>query len=333
MAAENGKKQVAADFQSFIDEGRERKKNEALAAKILGSNRRSSTPASKGLGGTMASRAGISKRSQQPRSSTGNVDGEWVHDLHGTNSPRSSPKPGSLAARISNPNLGPAGNPRQKRQAAKVAEALIRTELLPASARKSPAAAPTQTGSFNKGLTIRGLAGPFVVMAQNFAPGTTAADIESAMTPIGGIITRCQILKEHPIVIAEITFESKEGAENVIATFNNQTADGRILSVYPKAAGVSPAPTPAPVNKAPPTGPRHPMGHPPTGPRAQRNNNNDNIVDGTLGFADPMETDDVFPNGNGRQPPRGPKGLYSDGLVRGNGNRGGGRARGRGARR
>jgi hypothetical protein len=60
-------------------------------------------------------------------------------------------------------------------------------------------------------------------MAQNFAPGTTAADIESAVTPIGGLVTRCRVLKTHPIVIAEIVFESKEGADNVVATFNNQT--------------------------------------------------------------------------------------------------------------
>lgn len=72
-------------------------------------------------------------------------------------------------------------------------------------------------------MTIRGLAGPFAVMAQNFAPGTTAADIESAMTPMGGIVTSCRLVKYHPILIAEIVFESKEGAENVIATFNNQT--------------------------------------------------------------------------------------------------------------
>ncbi|KAK4217325.1 hypothetical protein QBC37DRAFT_370030 [Rhypophila decipiens] len=333
MAAGNGKKQVAADFQSFIDESRDRKKNEALAAKIFGKDRRSSTPTSKGLGGSMASRAGITKRTGSQRASSGNVDGEWVHDLHGSNSNRNSPKPSSLASRIHNPNLGPSGNPRQKRQAAKVAEALIRTELLPGSARnRSPMPSPENAGSsFNRGLTIRGLAGPFAVMAQNFAPGTTAADIETAMTPVGGIISRCQIVKTHPFVLAEITFESREGAENVIATFNDQTADGYTLKVYPKAAGASPALTPS--SSAPPTGPRNP----PTGPRAHRNNNpsptNDNIVDGTMGFADPMETDDAFPTVNGRQPPKGPKGLYSDGLVRGNANRGGGRGRGRGGRR
>jgi hypothetical protein len=87
---------------------------------------------------------------------------------------------------------------------------------------------------FNKGITIRGLAGPFVVMAQNFAPGTTAADIESAVTPVGGIVTSCRVVKQHPLVIAEIVFESKEGADNVIATFNNQTVcHSRFLTIQP----------------------------------------------------------------------------------------------------
>jgi hypothetical protein len=82
---------------------------------------------------------------------------------------------------------------------------------------------PSAAAPFNRGMSIRGLAGPFVVMAQNFAPGTTAADIESAMTPVGGIISSCRLMKTQPIIIAEIVFESKEGADNVITTFNNQT--------------------------------------------------------------------------------------------------------------
>lgn len=60
-------------------------------------------------------------------------------------------------------------------------------------------------------------------MAQNFAPGTTAADIESAMTPIGGVVSDCRLIKTHPIVIAEVVFESREGADRAIQTFNNQT--------------------------------------------------------------------------------------------------------------
>jgi hypothetical protein len=73
------------------------------------------------------------------------------------------------------------------------------------------------------GMTIRGLAGPFTIMAQNFAPGTTAADIESAMTPIGGEILSCRIVKSNPFLLFELAFASREGGERVIETFNNKT--------------------------------------------------------------------------------------------------------------
>lgn len=42
-------------------------------------------------------------------------------------------------------------------------------------------------------ITIRGLAGPYTVVGSNFAPGTTAADIEAAMLPIGGQMQNCQV--------------------------------------------------------------------------------------------------------------------------------------------
>ncbi|KAK0637298.1 hypothetical protein B0T17DRAFT_106016 [Bombardia bombarda] len=350
-------KQHASDFEKIINAGRDRKKNETLAAKIFNRDRRSSTPQrGPAPGGSLASRAGVTKQravsSAAPRQNTiGDINGEWTHDLHGSQSarrgsPAAGARPGSLAARISNPSGGGGGarggsssasfnngNPRQQRRAAQVAQALTRTELQPAAstARVSPVSQGGSGGSFNKGLTIRGLAGPFAVMAQNFAPGTTAADIESAMTPIGGIITSCYVVKQHPIVIAEIVFESREGAESVISTFNNQTADGRVLSVYPKVGSST---------VAPPTAPRAQTEaaaavQPPTGPRALRE---EVVIDGSMGFNDLMETDDVvYPNGNGRQPPRGPaagvgrgSGLYSDEMVRGN--RRGGRGYGRGGR-
>ena len=59
-------------------------------------------------------------------------------------------------------------------------------------------------------------------MGTNFAPGTTAADIESAMLPIAGEIQACRILTSTPTVIAEMVFSEKEGADSVIATFNNK---------------------------------------------------------------------------------------------------------------
>lgn len=73
------------------------------------------------------------------------------------------------------------------------------------------------------GLSIRGIAGPTTVQAQNFAPGTTAADIESAMTPIGGKILKCIVVATRPNVIAEIVFENRDGANCIIDTFHNQT--------------------------------------------------------------------------------------------------------------
>lgn len=79
------------------------------------------------------------------------------------------------------------------------------------------------------GLSIRGLAGPFAVMSQNFAPGTTAADIESAMTPVGGEMLSCRILKTTPLLVAEMVFATKEGGDAVISTFNNQTVSVRMF--------------------------------------------------------------------------------------------------------
>ena len=86
-------------------------------------------------------------------------------------------------------------------------------------------------------MNIRGMAsnGPFAVIASNFAPGTTARDVESAMAPIGQDILGCVLLADVPTVIAELVFAKREGAENVIATFNNQRVRG--LSRRPFPAG------------------------------------------------------------------------------------------------
>ena len=173
-------------------------------------------------------------------------------------------------------------------------------QLVAAQAPKTPVA---------NGMTIRGLAGPYVVMAQNFAPGTTAADIESAMMPVGGLVNKCRILKTHPITIAEVEFQTKEGADRVIESFNNQLvgpegrlcvplasrcnvketnmglqADGRVLHVYPKLGGTSPPSAPA--------------------ARTQHQQSSGVVVDGSMGF-EPMQ---VEGGGSG-------KGLYSDDLV------------------
>lgn len=72
-------------------------------------------------------------------------------------------------------------------------------------------------------MSIRGAAaGPHVVIASNFAPGTTAADIESVMLDVGGQMTECRLVATTPTVMAEMTFVEKSGAETVINTFNNK---------------------------------------------------------------------------------------------------------------
>ena len=73
-------------------------------------------------------------------------------------------------------------------------------------------------------ITIRGLAGPYTVVGSNFAPGTTAAEIEAAMLPIGGQMQNCQIVTKVPNVVAEMVFSEKAQADNVISTFNNKKA-------------------------------------------------------------------------------------------------------------
>ncbi|KAL2878617.1 hypothetical protein SGCOL_006087 [Colletotrichum sp. CLE4] len=310
---------VATDFEKIIQQGRERKKNEALAQKIFSKDRRQSAPSKlkPGAGPSLASRVGITKK---PRTASlgpkplpaGNIDGDWTHDLHGTvnngggrggrNNNGNSAGAGGLASRISAPGGGRSapgaasngGNNNNRRadrraeqKAARVAAAIERSGAM-ADVQMTSIANVVPTGpAIRQGLSIRGLAGPFAVMAQNFAPGTTAADIESAMTPVGGEMLSCRIIKTTPLILAEMVFATKEGGDAVISTFNNQTADGRIIKVYPKPGGYK-EPSARPTNTR---------------------STSSNFVDGMNGFPETMEEN------NG--------GLYSDDLVRnvgGNGN-------------
>ncbi|KAM5429634.1 hypothetical protein McanMca71_007064 [Microsporum canis] len=90
------------------------------------------------------------------------------------------------------------------------------------------------------GLNIKGRAsGPCVVIGSNFAPGTTAEDIESAFSPVGGDVLQCRITKSYPSVTAEMVFAERQGADNVVAAFNSQKADGRVIQVRIDTADAS----------------------------------------------------------------------------------------------
>ena len=60
-----------------------------------------------------------------------------------------------------------------------------------------------------------------MVIGTNFAPGTTSADIESALGGVGEEMLSCKVLTTTPIVTAEIVFADRSGADHLIATFNN----------------------------------------------------------------------------------------------------------------
>ncbi|KAI1408800.1 hypothetical protein F5Y13DRAFT_171790 [Hypoxylon sp. FL1857] len=293
-------KEHATEFEKIINAGRERKKNEALAARIFkrDSQRRASAP----TGGSLASRVGVKKRlSSAARIPTGDINSEWTHDLHNARGKgaKAQQDPNSLAARIHAPGTTlpkPRNAPRNTRQnrASQLANAYERTQSSPATAQQQMNVRQGPSQPSGQGITIRGIAGPFAVMAHNFAPGTTAADIESAMTPVGGLILNCRLVKTHPLVVAEILFESKEGADRVIQTFHNERADGRTLQVYPKPGGSN--------RPAVPTGPRADRSH------ESRPGGNNVVVDGRMGFDDLMDTDTPDTNySNG--------GLYSDTMV------------------
>lgn len=76
-------------------------------------------------------------------------------------------------------------------------------------------------------------ASTFSVIAQNFAPGTTAADIESVLAPEPGDagLIRCRLIASNPTVIAELVFSKKDTADAIITTFNNKKVG--LIAVLP----------------------------------------------------------------------------------------------------
>ncbi|KAL7918129.1 hypothetical protein ACQKWADRAFT_305049 [Trichoderma austrokoningii] len=237
---------VATEFEKIINTARERKRNEALADKIFSRGRRQSAPTNPKpqIGGSLASRVGVKKSQPQNKAlaatsfqrrrasvPAGDVNSDWTHDLHSTVNQ-------SLSSRITLPGKKAAAV-AAKKKVARLTAAFDRMDTDDGVKRQVNVVKNGNNGG--GGMTIRGLAGPFGVMAQNFAPGTTAADVESAMTPVGGEMVSCEIVKTQPFIIVEMAFASREGGEKVIETFNNKTADGRIIKVYPKPAGWSPA--------------------------------------------------------------------------------------------
>jgi hypothetical protein len=208
-----------ASFADFVKEAREKKKNEALAQQFLGSRGRKANVAGAGAGNgrpkaakpdllSRMSGSGIQKRSSSAKpAASANIDGKWQHDLHKLNNPN-GPPPKRLNRTVSASQVD-----RNTRTFDKFANTLGRN---------------AQNGRLNNDgaqLSIKGAAsttGPVTLIASNFASGTTAMDIESVMGQVGGELLSCRVVVPQPTVMAELTFATRDGADNVIATFNNK---------------------------------------------------------------------------------------------------------------
>jgi hypothetical protein len=68
-----------------------------------------------------------------------------------------------------------------------------------------------------------GGSGPLeTIIAKNFAPGTTVADIVSSLTPITGPLVNCRLLSERPTVVAEMVFSDQLSAAKAMSALVQQ---------------------------------------------------------------------------------------------------------------
>ena len=214
-----------------------------MAQEIFGRGRRASTPNNGnrklGSGPSLASRVGIAKVRYQasrnakcsfaPASSDTREKASQRPNFQTQRSLSSAPRlnsNGTLPAKETPKTITPRAAQQPRPAASNPMIRSARSERR--NERLFDAATHTEQENGNgDGLSIRGLAGPYVVIGQNFAPGTTAADIESAMVPSGGDMISCRIISSSPTVIAEMVFAEKYNAETVISKFNNMKVNFR----------------------------------------------------------------------------------------------------------
>ncbi|GAD95944.1 conserved hypothetical protein [Paecilomyces variotii No. 5] len=273
-------KSAAISFDEIIKADRQKRKNEALANEILGKNRRASAPG-----------AGVASKKQTAAS-------------------------GSLASRIGVAKRSASTSFKPKQNTVRQATVNKRRpndDRLVAALQPENGQATVRGSGI--GISIKGAgSGPFVVIGSNFAPGTTAADIQSALEPVAGAMVSCKVVSTYPAVSAEMAFAERQGAETVVANFHNQRADGRVLSMQLKTTG----------GFNPPTEPRafsnqnSYEGFREQADRARRENRKaDLIQDGTHGFneQDTRRRRNIRGNNRGGKRQGQDSGLYSDEMM------------------
>lgn len=71
---------------------------------------------------------------------------------------------------------------------------------------------------------------PVFIVAENFAPGTSAADIKLVMGKFGRSLFHCELTATKPSVIARLAFLDRAGAENVVAVFDGKKVRSHLLA-------------------------------------------------------------------------------------------------------
>ncbi|TID25340.1 Target of rapamycin complex 2 subunit [Venturia nashicola] len=325
----------ASEFNAIIQAEREKKKNQLLADKIFGSGKRS-TLSGPGNGNgrkaptgpaTLASRAGITKPSAGSKSNAGS---------NGARYPTSFKQVVTKGGRVGNQQRA-VSTPQLNRRNQILTNAItgggnaphnLRNQIRP----ESPALgmrkeAPRMQG----GINIRGMGetpSRYTIIAQNFATGTTAADIESVLSPnpIEDGLIHCRLIASNPTVIAELIFSKLSTADLVIATFNNKKADGRLLHVYlqnptpdVRRGRAAPTSAPAPVKSLDSEmmdveetrayeDRRRAQEKAYTPPRGDRARAQPAIQDGRFGFSDNTRSNEASYQEDGRQPQYGRRG-------------------------
>ncbi|KAJ5542252.1 hypothetical protein N7535_004674 [Penicillium sp. DV-2018c] len=244
-------------FDEIIQADREKKQKEELANQLLLKKRATTNAAGSGSGankkpqkktqdakpGSLASRIGVTKVRRDPK-----CDNELQNHIltisriyQRTASPTVQPNKNKPEPITNNPR--PHNHHYKKdRVNSDQIRAAFTSENVPPSAHRGDILQISRLVGGGNNMSIKGASGPFIVVGRNFAPGTTAADIQSALEPITGPMLSCRVTQSYPSVAAEFAFRERAAAELVVANFHNQRADGRLLTMTLKST----APTPIP---------------------------------------------------------------------------------------
>ncbi|KAI0079311.1 hypothetical protein K474DRAFT_1592266 [Panus rudis PR-1116 ss-1] len=149
--------------------------------------------------------SGSSPYNRNSRPPKGDINDTWKHDLFNGGDEKGGK---SLGSRLSNSKSVP-----------KINASIAEKALLEASGVKSSLSI--------KGASSRGN----VVEVKGLAPGTTAEDVRAIFSQCG-ITTESKLMPSKPDdITVRVTFKHEADAQKAVITFNNQRADGRILTV------------------------------------------------------------------------------------------------------